>query len=231
MSQTLPSTCDPLHHLDSEPFAKQQYAHVASPTFINVVDHVFLTAEQQWNQFVSCDPPNIHLVSCAVTAHDEVCQVPRCAVPGTLTVCRSTHQHHEAPQQLTSNKRHEYASSLEVWDHATKLSSQTTWSYLWRFCAIDWPLSSHESPDHAPNPATTIVADDLNNVSSLVLCVWSCNNGDAFLLPLHSKLFNGVRHVTQNTSQVIHCTSHRVPDLHFSSPHQMSHDASFGLSR
>ena len=47
MSQTLPSTCDPLHHLDSAPFATLQVAHVSSPKFAKLVDRAFSTAEPQ----------------------------------------------------------------------------------------------------------------------------------------------------------------------------------------
>ena len=58
MSQTLPRTCVPSHHLDSAPFATQQVTHVASPELVNVVDNALSTAEQRWDRCVSCDPPN-----------------------------------------------------------------------------------------------------------------------------------------------------------------------------
>ena len=93
---------------------------------------------------------------------------------------------------------------------------------------------------HTPDPTSSTVADYLKNITRFALCEWSSNNGEAFLFPLHAQSFTGVRHVFQNTSQVIHCTSHCVqiarpaqviqhPTLVFHGLHQMSHDASFGL--
>ena len=55
---------------------------------------LFQLPSNNGTQYVSCDPPNIHLFSYAGTKHDEVCQVPRCAVPETLTVCRHTSSRH-----------------------------------------------------------------------------------------------------------------------------------------
>ena len=48
--------------------------------------------------------------------------------------------------------------------------------------------------------SSTLVAEDLNGISNLVLCIGQGNNSDTFLLPLHPKLLN---HVPQNAGQVV----------------------------
>ena len=40
---------------------------------------------------------------------------------------------------------------------------------------------------HSPDPASTIVADDLNNISRFVLREWPSNNGKTFLFPSHAQ--------------------------------------------
>ena len=63
---------------------------------------------------------------------------------------------------------------------------------------------------HSPDPAFAAAADDLNNISRFVLCKGASDNVETFLIPSHAQTFNGVGHVFENTSQVIHCTSHCV---------------------
>ena len=126
-----------------------------------------------------------------------------------------------------------------VWDQRTRPSSHKTWSLLWRFCATCWPPSNHDWFHHTPEPTSTTVADDLNNISRFVFCEWTGINGEAFLSIAYPNVQWRSSCLPENESgdsvyqplRTNHppSTSGGAPDLRFARPPQMSHDASFGL--
>ena len=93
---------------------------------------------------------------------------------------------------------------------------------------------------HSPDPACATVADDLNNISRLVLCAWSCNNDEAFSLSIAHQAVqqHSLCLPEYGSSDSLFQPSHtnRPPSIHDGAPnphlsqrHQMNLGASFCL--